>query len=255
MNAATRRKDLEWIGPHSEGFDAAIEDRSEQYALLALQGPNAASILARRTRADLDAIRPFRFVPAKISGTELILARTGYTGEDGFELFVDSEQACGVWVDLLEAGSDLGLQPAGLGARDILRLEMGYALYGADLDEDHTALEAGLGWVVKLDKGDFVGRAALSRQREAGVPRRLVGIQMSERGFPRPGYPVTVKGEVVGAVTSGTVSPSLDCGIAMAYVPAGLADPGTSLAVRIRDRDLAGVVAKLPFYKGGSRKR
>ncbi len=255
VNAATREKDLAWIHSHRGDFDVSLVDYSAHYALLALQGPQAAPILSRLTDADVESVEPFHFVRAQLSGVDAILARTGYTGEDGFELYLEGDRSREVWVNLLQAGSDLGLRPAGLGARDILRLEMGYPLYGADLDETHTALEAGLGWVVKLGKGPFVGRPVLTQQRKTGPPTKLVGIQMSAKGFPRPGYPVIGQNEVVGSVASGTMSPSLGTGIAMAYVPIDLAEPGTAVSIRIRGREISGSVVSFPFYKEGSRKR
>jgi len=255
VNAATRTKDFQWLSSHVSGLDAIFEDRSDDYALLALQGPKAESILQHVADTPLDTVGPSRFVRARVSGFEAIVARTGYTGEDGFELFLAGDCAPSVWTTLLDAGMGLGLTPAGLGARDILRLEMGYGLYGSDLDEQHSALEAGLGWVVKLEKGDFLGREALARQHEFGVPQRLVGIKISEQGFPRPGYPVVSGGAVVGTLTSGTMSLSLNAGIALAYLPVELAVAGTAVTILIRGREVAGSVVRLPFYERGSRKR
>jgi aminomethyltransferase len=255
VNAATRAKDFQWLSSHASGLDTLLEDHSDDYSLLALQGPKAEEILQNVVDTPLDNVGPSRFVQARVSGSEAIIARTGYTGEDGFELFLSGDLAPSVWATLLDAGVGLGLAPAGLGARDILRLEMGYGLYGADLDEHHSALEAGLGWIVKLGKGDFLGREALARQHESGVPRRLLGVQLLERGFPRPGYPVVSGGAVVGTLTSGTMSPSLNAGIALAYLPVELAAPGTAVSIRIRGRDVAGSIVRLPFYERGSRKR
>ena len=183
------------------------------------------------------------------------MAGTGYTGEDGFELYLKADDAVEVWGALLAAGGAGGLVPAGLGARDSLRLEMGYALYGNDLDEDHTPLEAGLGWITKLDKGEFSGRAALVAQKENGVERRLVGIKLKERGFPRPGYDVLEDGQRVGVVTSGTVSPSLGIGIALAWVPSRLADVGSELAISLRGKPVLAEVVRPPFYTTGSIRR
>ena len=255
VNAATREKDFQWLSSHVSGFAAMLEDRSDTYALLALQGPKAPSILQNVTDIPLDGIGSFHFVRARLFGCETIIARTGYTGEDGFELYLPAGCAAGVWKRLLDEGVSHGLAPAGLGARDILRLELGYGLYGADLDEEHTPLEAGLGWVVKLNKGPFLGQSALAQQREVGLARRLVGIRASERGFPRPGYPVIQGGDVIGTLTSGTMSPTLNAGIAMAYVPIDAASEGTAVEIRVRGRDVPGSVVRLPFYEGGSRKR
>ena len=254
VNAANRVKDRDWILSHAVSFEAELSDRSDDYALLALQGPRAAEVLAPLTDVDLGGLPGFAFARGSVLGVDALVARTGYTGEDGFELYVSGSGAEELWEGVLDAGSALGTVPAGLGARDALRLEMGYALYGSDLDEEHSALEAGLGWVVKPGKGAFLGRRALAAERERGVRRRLAGIRLVERGFPRPGHDVVSDGDVVGVVTSGTMSPSLGAGIALAYVPVALARPGSPLALRIRGRDLAGEVIRLPFYRGGSRK-
>ena len=181
--------------------------------------------------------------------------RTGYTGEDGFELYVAEADTVVVWNAMLEQGEGAGLLPSGLGARDSLRLEVGFALYGNDLDKEHTPLAGRLGWVVKWAKGEFSGRDALVLQKEEGVFHRLVGIRLTKRGFPRPGYPIVHDGNEVGAVTSGTVSPTLGYGIALGYVPAELTSPDTELGVRIRDNVIPGVVARLPFYTEGSVRR
>ena len=186
-----------------------------------------------------------------MAGVDGVISATGSTGEDGFELYLPAAGSEAVWTALVSAGA----VPAGLGARDSLRLEMGYALYGNDLDEDHTPLEAGLGWITKLDKGDFVGREALRLQKERGVERRLVGLRLTERGFPRPGYEIARDGDAEGVVTSGTSSPSLGCGIAMGYVPADWAKPGTEVAVIIRGKPVAAVVQRPPFYSEGSIRR
>ncbi|MDE0649554.1 MAG: glycine cleavage system aminomethyltransferase GcvT, partial [Gammaproteobacteria bacterium] len=234
VNAANRDKDWAWVTRHASGFDCEVRDVSDRTALLALQGPSAAGILARLTGADLEAVGYYRFTTGEVAGVPAMVARTGYTGEDGFELYLEAGHAPAVWRALLEAGARHGLEPTGLGARDSLRLEMGYALYGNDLDEEHSALESGLGWVVKPGKGDFSGRDALVRQKAEGIPRRLVGLRLLERGFPRPGYGIVAEGEVAGTLTSGTVSPSLGEGIALGYLPTPLAAPATPADRRIR---------------------
>ncbi|MFC1790891.1 aminomethyltransferase family protein, partial [Gemmatimonadota bacterium] len=183
------------------------------------------------------------------------IARTGYTGEDGFELYIPVADAMKLWEALMEAGAEAGLVPTGLGCRDSLRLEMGYSLYGNDLDDQHTPLESGLGWITKLDKGEFIGRDVLVKQKEEGVTRRLVGLKLTERGFPRHGYPIASGGEDVGEVTSGVVSPSLGIGVALGYVPPELAKPGTEIGVRIRDKVIGAVVQRPPFYTEGSIRR
>lgn len=252
VNASNRERDLAWIRQYADRFGVELQDRSDEIALLALQGPRAEPILGRVTDANLGEIRYYRFVQGTVAGCRAVISRTGYTGEDGFELYLAAEDAPAVWDALLEAGAPEQLAPAGLGCRDSLRLEMGYALYGNDLDERRTPLEAGLGWVVKLDKGDFVGRDALRRQKEQGIAQRLIGFRLRERGIPRQGYPVEVNGEVVGEVTSGVMGPTVEQGIGMAYVPAEYAKPGTTMGVRIRDRVLPAEVVRPPFHAGGS---
>ena len=252
VNASNRDRDWAAVRQHAERFGVELRDRSDEMALLALQGPRAAAILARLTETDLEEIGYYRFRQGEVADRPAIISRTGYTGEDGFELYVAADDAPALWRRLLETGAPDGLVPAGLGARDSLRLEMGFALYGNDLDETRTPLEAGLGWVTKLDKGEFVGREALQAQKERGVEMRLVGFRLLERGFPRQGYPVRVEGEEAGVVTSGVVSPSLGEGIGMAYVPAAAAKPGTRIEVVIRGQPVPGEVVRPPFYKQGS---
>ncbi|HVS01232.1 MAG TPA: glycine cleavage system aminomethyltransferase GcvT, partial [Thermoanaerobaculia bacterium] len=224
-------------------------DASERYALLALQGPAAAAILAPLTPLDLDALGYYGFAPSEVAGRPALVSRTGYTGEDGFELYVSPEDAPALWERLSEAGGPRGLVPAGLGARDTLRLEAGMALYGHELDDTTTPFEAGLGWVVKLDKGEFVGRDALLRQQQEGLSRRLVGFEVTGRGIARQGTPVVEGGRKVGEVTSGTFSPWFEKALGMAYVPARLADPGRELELELRGRALPAAVVELPFYR------
>ena len=252
VNGSNKEKDLAWVRRFAGEYGVEVEDHTDDIALLALQGPKAQEILARLTDADLDAIRYYRFAEGTVDRVQATISRTGYTGEDGFELYVPAGDAARLWRRLLEVGKDDGLVPAGLGCRDSLRLEMGYALYGNDLDEGRTPLEAGLGWVVKMNKGDFVGRDALARQKEEGIKARLVGFRLTERGFPRHGYAVVADGQTVGEVTSGVLSPTLGSGIGMAYVPAELAAPGTPLGIQIRDKALSAEVVKAPFHKGGT---
>jgi aminomethyltransferase len=246
VNAGNRKKDFEWLAAHGGGAEVANE--SDDWAQLALQGPLAARVLQRLTRVNLSALRPFRFAGGEVAGIECLVARTGYTGEDGFELFCRSAGGPRLWDALLEAGRPERLQPCGLGARDSLRLEMAYRLYGQDMDDGTTPLEAGLGWVVKLDKGDFVGREAMLRQKEQGLSRKLVGFVLTEAGIARHGYPVLQEGRKVGEVTSGTRSPTLLIPIGLAYVPPALAAEGTTFAVEIRGRAAAARVVKTPFY-------
>ena len=255
VNASNRDKDREWILSHARGREVDVRDISDDIGLLALQGPVAGALLARLTETDLEAIRYYHFAEGTVAGVRAVISRTGYTGEDGFELYVAAAEAVALWRSLLDAGRGSGLIPVGLGARDSLRLEMGYALYGNDLDESRTPLEAGLGWVTRLDKGPFVGRDALVRQKEGGIGERLVGFMLRERGFPRHGYAVRWNGEAAGVVTSGLYAPSLEAGIALAYVPAAAAKTGTMLDVMIRDRPCPAEVVRPPFYKHGSVRR
>jgi aminomethyltransferase len=219
---------------------------------LALQGPLAQAALDPLTDTNLDGIGFYWFAEGEVAGVPAVISRTGYTGEDGFELYVAPDRAGVLWDTLLDG--EVEVTPAGLGARDTLRLEMGYALYGSDIDDDTTPLEARLGWLVKLDKGEFVGRAALQSQKAEGVSRRLSGIRLTERGFPRPGYEVVYRGEPVATVRSGTVSPSLGYGIATAYLPTDAA-PEAAVQILIRDSEVRGEVSSTPFYTNGSLKR
>jgi aminomethyltransferase len=246
VNAGNRAKDFEWLAGHAGGAD--VRNESDDWAQLALQGPHAAQLLQRLTKVNLSLLRSYRFTAGEVAGTGCLVARTGYTGEDGFELFCPSAQGPRLWDALVEAGSPERIQPCGLGARDSLRLEMAYRLYGSDMDDTTTPLEAGLAWVVKLDKGDFVGRDALLRQREQGVARKLVGFTLTDPGIPRHGYPVLQDGRKVGEVTSGTRSPTLEIPIGLAYVPTALAAEGSTFAVEIRGRAAAARVVKTPFY-------
>ncbi|MFN2431997.1 MAG: glycine cleavage system aminomethyltransferase GcvT [Gemmatimonadota bacterium] len=255
VNASNAEKDREWLRAHLPQRGVRLEDRSEETSLLALQGPRAQEILAPLASVDLERIPFYGSAAGTVAGTPALIARTGYTGEDGFELYFARERSVPMWTALEAAGAPAGLRPAGLGARDTLRLEMKYALYGNDIDETTNPLEAGLGWIVKLDKRDFVGRDALRRGREQGAARRLVGFRLLERGFPRPGYPVLAGGERVAEVRSGTVSPCLNEGIGTCYVPTPLARRGTRLEVEIRGKPVPAVVAPTPFYTGGSLRR
>lgn len=252
VNASNVDKDFSWMQQvHAEsGLPGAnLVNRSAEFAQLALQGPQAAAILQRLASIDLSTIGYYRFREGDVAGVPTLISRTGYTGEDGFELYIPASSATGLWSCLLEAGRPEGLVPIGLGARDTLRLEKGYALYGHELSAQISPLEAGLGWIVKLDKGDFLGREALLSQQSAGIPRRLVGLLMEERGIPREGYPVFAGDAQVGHVTSGTMSPSLKTGIALALVEAGRAVPGNELLVGIRERKLRAKIVKPPFVK------
>ncbi|MFO0584296.1 MAG: glycine cleavage system aminomethyltransferase GcvT [Anaeromyxobacter sp.] len=246
VNAANRQKDFDWLASHAGGAD--VKNESDDWGQIAVQGPLAAQLLQRITNVNLSAVKTYRFADGEVAGVRCIVARTGYTGEDGFELFCPSKDAARLWDAVMEAGAHEKIQPAGLGARDSLRLEMAYRLYGSDMDDHTTPLEAGLGWVVKLDKGDFIGRAALARQKEQGLSKKLVGFVMTENGIARHGYPVLHEGRKVGEVTSGTRSPSLKVPVGLAYVPPALAGEGSTFAVEIRGKATAAKVVKTPFY-------
>ncbi len=247
VNASNRAKDFAWMREHA-GVVKPV-DRGDDYAQLAVQGPKAAAILQRLTSVPLAGIATYHFVEGPVAGVGCIISRTGYTGEDGFELYCPPDRAVALWNALLEGGAADGLRPAGLGARDSLRTEMKYALYGNDIDDLHTPLEAGLGWVVKWDKGDFVGRAALESQRQAGVSRKLVGFEMREPGIARHGYPLLGAGAPVGEVTSGTMGPSVKKAIGIGYLPTALAREGTQVEVEIRGRPVKAEVVKTPFWR------
>lgn len=250
VNASNKDKDLAHITEHKHHFDCSIDDVSAQIALLALQGPIAQDILSKYTDIDLDSIKYYHFSVGTVAGVpNVIVSRTGYTGEDGFELYFDASRAVEIWNTLTADGA---VTPTGLGARDTLRLEMGMALYGNDIDDTTTPYEAALGWLVKMKKGDFVGKDALERQKTAGVPRKLVGFTMSDRAFPRHGYPVLYNGEPSGEVRSGTMSPSLGIPIGTAYLPFDVAKEGTEFEVEIRGKRIPATVQKMPFYKTAS---
>jgi aminomethyltransferase len=251
VNASNREKDLAHVLRHRDGFDASVEDRSDDYALLAVQGPKAEAALQPLTEIDLPAVQYYWFAEGSVAGVSGIVSRTGYTGEDGFELYVPAADAPRLWDALMATGQ---ITPCGLGARDTLRLEMGMALYGNDIDDTVTPYEANLAWLVKLAKGDFVGKPALEAQKAAGVPRRLVGFTVAERSIPRHGYPVLVDGAPSGVVCSGTMSPTLGIAIGTCYVPAAHAAPGTAIEIDVRGRRVAATVTKPPFYKDASHK-
>lgn len=250
VNAANAGKDLDWLLKlQREGdFSATrIDDRGEDYALLALQGPCAVEILAPLCDSDLGGIRFYRFARGRVAGVETIISRTGYTGEDGFELYCPVPEASKLWRQLLHSGKGRGLVPAGLGARDTLRLEKALALYGHEISAEILPLEARLGWITKLDKGPFVGREALRRAKDAGLKRQLIGLTLDGPGVPRQDYPVLCAGEQVGHVTSGTMSPTLKQGIALALVTVEAARGTAPMSIQIRQREVPALKSKLPF--------
>ncbi|WP_010273383.1 glycine cleavage system aminomethyltransferase GcvT [Paenibacillus senegalensis] len=250
LNAANISKDLAWLQSHIGEADVTVTDLSDNTALLALQGPLSEEILSRLTDAPLSELKPFHHIhDARVAGFPVILSRTGYTGEDGFELYLASKDAPSLWQKLLQEGQPAGLVPAGLGARDTLRFEARLPLYGQELSADITPLEAGLGWFVKLDKGPFIGRDALQRQKQQGLERKLVGLQMLERGIPRTGYAVLADGQKIGTVTSGTQSPTLKQNIGLAMIDSRYSKLGTEVYVEIRGKQLLAKVIPTPFYK------
>ena len=248
VNASNSTKDYEWIVRHSSSFNVNVKNTSSRTAQLALQGPEAKNVLQPLCDISLDDLSYYNFREGKVSNVESIISRTGYTGEDGFELYLSTKKVSQVFLSLMEEGCPFGIQPVGLGARDTLRIEMGYPLYGNEIDDKPTPLEAGLGWVVKFDKGEFIGRQSLLEQKEQGTLRRkLVGVKLFSRGVPRSHYQVLKNGESVGEITSGTFSPTLNTGIGLCYVSREYSNEGNQLDVKIRDQLVAGEVVKLPF--------
>jgi aminomethyltransferase len=249
INASNIDKDLEWMKQNLIG-DVELRNISDETAMLALQGPLAASILGKLTDAPLQQLTAFHFLTnMKVSGIPALISRTGYTGEDGFELYIDQADAAKLWKVLLDAGEADGLIPTGLGARDTLRFEARLPLYGQELSKDITPLEAGLSYFVKLDKGEFNGREALAEQKANGVPRKLVGIEMLERGIPRSHYPVFADGKQIGEVTTGTQSPTFKTNIGLALLDKDYTALDTEVFVEIRGTQVKAKVVSTPFYK------
>lgn len=249
VNASNIEKDWNWI---SSKNDMGVEMRnlSDDYSLLAIQGPKAVEAMQPLTSVDLSAIKYYHFEVADFAGIpHVIISATGYTGSGGFEIYAKNDEIEQIWNKVFEAGASYGIKPIGLAARDTLRLEMGFCLYGNDINDNTSPLEAGLGWITKFSK-DFVNSEALKKQKEEGVKRKLVGFELTERGIPRHDYEITDKeGNVIGIVTSGTMSPSLNKGIGLGYVPSEYAAPGSEIFIRIRKNDVPATVVKLPFYK------
>lgn len=248
VNAANIDKDFAWVQEKSSGMDVQVENISSQVAQIAIQGPKAEVILQKITGLDLAAIKYYWFTQGQVDGVEAIVSRTGYTGEDGFEIYIGSESASQIWDRLLNAGKDEGLVPVGLGARDTLRLEARLPLYGHEMDAEITPLEAGLGIFVKLDKEDFIGKEALLKQKEEGLKRKLAGFEMVGRGIPRSHYPVKKEGREIGMVTSGSPAPWLDKYIGLALVKTEYAAVDTEFEIEIRGKDIPAKVVKTPFY-------
>ncbi len=253
VNASNIGSDRDWLVSHLSS-DVEFEDISDNIALLALQGPRAIDVLPQLTNADVSSLKYYHFLNSPVAGVEAMISRTGYTGEDGFEIMVAAEEAEKLWNALYAAGETAEIGPAGLGARDSLRLEASMALYGHELDDETSALEAGLGFFVKLDsKTEMMGLERYRREKAEGVSRKLIGLELLDRGVPRQGYPILSNGSAVGSVTSGMMSPTLEVPIAMGYVPPELGKIGTDLAVQIRDRAVPARVVKRPFYRRGER--
>jgi aminomethyltransferase len=248
VNGANRAKIVAWLEQHRPSA-ISVTDRTLETGLLALQGPRVREVLTRMAVRVPDTFRLHTFVENTWNGKPLLIARTGYTGEWGVELMADQASIVALWDQALARGNDAGLVPVGLGARDTLRLEMGYALYGHEIDETTTPLEAGLEWVVDFDGPDFQGKAALSAQRDRGVERRLVGFELIDKGVPRQGHPIVADGREVGTVTSGNLSPTLDKGIGMGYIQATRATVGTPIDIDIRGKRKHAVIVKPPFYQ------
>jgi aminomethyltransferase len=251
VNASNRQKDLEWIRSHATG-DVVVEDASDRTALVAIQGPKSEAVLSKLSGPGLSLLSYYEAATLSVLGRPTLVSRTGYTGEDGFEVYCTIDEVVDVWDGLLEAGAEFGVAPIGLGARDTLRLEMGYCLYGNDIDETRSPAEAGLLWITKFDQGDFIGRDAILKITERGPQRRLLGFELIERGVPRQGQRVLAGGGDAGVVTSGTFSPSLEKGIGMGYFEAGVS---LDMEVEIRGRAVAGRITPMPFYRGGSVRR
>jgi aminomethyltransferase len=250
VNGSNIAKDFEWMLRHVSG-DVKLKNHSDEISLLAVQGPKSLATLQKLTQADISAIQYYHFIRHKLAGVDMVISRTGYTGELGFELYfpADIELAEKVWNALIEAGKEFSIGPVGLGARDTLRLEMGFCLYGHDIDQTTNPLEAGLGWITRPDKGEFIGRDVIKKVKTGGLKRKLVGFTLSDKAFPRQGYAIHSNGTAIGAVTSGTFSPTLDRAIGMGYVDIGHAPSGNAIDILIRGRELPATVVSLPFLK------
>ena len=248
VNASNQDKDFEHIRSLNR-FDAQVENAGGRWAQIAIQGPRAQATLQKLTPVDLSAIKYYWFTDGEVSGVPARIAHTGYTGEDGFEIYIAPDDAARIWKLVLETGAEFGAKPCGLGARNTLRLEASMALYGHEIDASISPLEAGLSWIVKFDKGEFVGRDALVRQKEAGIRRKLAGFEMRGRGIAREGYEVLFGGAPAGWVTSGSPSPTLGKNIGMCYLPAEHAQPGQAIQIAVRGQPVDAATVETPFYK------
>ncbi|MFZ1291975.1 MAG: glycine cleavage system aminomethyltransferase GcvT [Melioribacteraceae bacterium] len=249
VNGANKDKDFEWMKKNNK-FNVEINDESDEYSLLAVQGPNSQKVVEKLLGQTVN-LEYYTFFKTQLNGNEIIVSRTGYTGELGFELYFKSskEFAENVWEKLFEYGKEFEIQPTGLGCRDSLRLEMGFCLYGNDIDETTNTLEAGLGWITKMKKGDFIGKEALEKIKENGITRKLVPVNFNNKVFPRKGYEIMKDGKIIGKITSGTVSPTLDKPIALAYIEKDFTEEGTILQANIRGKGVETIITKLPFIK------
>lgn len=252
VNAGTTDKDWEWIQSHHRGESVELRNASAEYCQIALQGPDAISILQKLTDTDLSAIKYYHFTRGQVDSVDAIISRTGYTGEDGFEVYAAPDKAEQLWNKILNAGnygSDEGILPCGLAARNTLRLEAGMALYGHEINEETTLLEANLGWITKLSKGDFIGREALAKQKEEGLKRKLIGFEVTDRGIARDEQEILINGARAGRVTSGSPAPFLKKNIGMGYVPVEFSAVGTALEIDVRGKHVGAKIVPLPFYK------
>ena len=247
VNATNIEKDWRWVNQHNS-FDCSLTNVSDAYSLFAVQGPRATELLSELTPVDLEAMQYYTFTIGEIAGVkEVIISATGYTGSGGFELYVKNEDAEKLWGKIFEVGEKFGVKPIGLGARDTLRLEKGFCLYGNDIDDNTSPIEAGLGWITKFNK-DFINKDAFLKQKEAGVAKKLVAFKVLERGIPRSHYRIlNTDGKEIGKVTSGTMSPSMGVGIGMGYVETSFSEPGTSVLIEVRNKQLKAEIVKLPF--------
>lgn len=249
VNAANIDKDWEWMKSHCPS-EVKFENKSDNIALLAIQGPKSQVTLQKLTQVNLSSIPYYHFVQGTLAGVDMIISRTGYTGELGFEIYFDGVHAENIWDAIFDAGKEFNIAPIGLGARDTLRLEMGYCLYGNDIDQTTHPLEAGLGWITKLDKGEFIGKAAIQQAKADGLKRKLVGLMLNDKAIPRHGYSIILAdGFAIGTVTSGTFSPSLGKGIAMGYVSLSHSTVGSPVYIEVRGKKVEARVVQTPFLK------
>ena len=246
VNASNSNKDFAWIKKEEDKFDVEVSDKSSEYSQIAIQGPDSKTILSKAIKQSLDNIKKFRFGTIHWNGFDMIVARTGYTGEEGFEIFLPWEAAPSLWIKLMESGKEHGIKPCGLAARDTLRIEMGYSLYGHEIDEDINPLEAGLERYIKLDGDDFIGKAVLEKSLNIGLSNKLVGFELIERGIPRQGYSIFKNGTFLGNVTRGTLSPSLEKSIGLGYLNSKVEDD--KIQIQIRDTFRDAVIVNIPFY-------